>query len=96
MNVNILDIPRAYTGIAEWMACLVRLAQYEPRMPLRRRIPAAGIAPVLPCLVFRHLFWRSLPRPGNGSFTASCGRKTTRYGGSATACFYASMAAYLP
>lgn len=50
MNVNILDIPRAYTGIAEWMACLVFLVQYEPRMPLRRRIPASGIALVLQCL----------------------------------------------
>ena len=23
MNVNVMDIPRIYTGIAEWLACMV-------------------------------------------------------------------------
>lgn len=49
MNVYVLDIPRAYTGIAEWMACLVFMLQMKPRLPLKWRIPAAGTALVVQC-----------------------------------------------
>lgn len=49
MNVNVLDIPRVYTGIAEWLACIVVASRLVPRMPLKRRLPIAGAALVLQC-----------------------------------------------
>lgn len=50
MNVNVLDIPRVYTGIAEWMACMVYAIQFRHRIPLKWYIPAAGAALILQCL----------------------------------------------
>ena len=50
MNVNVLDIPRVYTGIAEWLACIAVASRLMPRMPLKRRIPIAGAALIVQCL----------------------------------------------
>ena len=50
MNVNVLDIPRVYTGIAEWMACMIYAAQLRPRLPLKWFFPASGTALLLQCL----------------------------------------------
>ena len=33
MNLSILDMPRAYTAIAEWMACMLFALCYPPRLP---------------------------------------------------------------
>lgn len=35
MNLSLLDIPRAYTALAEWMACMLFAACYPPRLPKR-------------------------------------------------------------
>ena len=35
MNAAVLDIPRIYTGIAEWMACMIFALQFKPRVPKR-------------------------------------------------------------
>lgn len=32
MSTQLLDIPRLYTGIAEWMACMVLVLTYRPRL----------------------------------------------------------------
>ena len=50
MNVNVLDIPRIYTGIAEWLACIVVASRLVPRMPLKRRVTLAGAALIVQCL----------------------------------------------
>lgn len=50
MNVNILDIPRVYTGIAEWLACMVFCLRLEPRLPLRWRIPVSLTGLAVQCL----------------------------------------------
>lgn len=50
MNVNILDIPRTYTGIAEWMACMIYALQFRPRISMKWYVPTAGIALVIQCL----------------------------------------------
>ena len=50
MNVHILDIPRAYTGIAEWMACMLYALQFRPRLSMKYYIPASGAALLLQCL----------------------------------------------
>ena len=50
MNVNVLDIPRVYTGIAEWLACIAVASRLMPRMPLNRRIPIAAAALIAQCL----------------------------------------------
>lgn len=50
MNVHILDIPRVFTGIAEWMACMLYAIQFRPRMPMKWYIPSAGIALAAQCL----------------------------------------------
>ena len=35
MNAAVLDIPRIYTGIAEWMACMIFALQFKPRFPVK-------------------------------------------------------------
>ena len=50
MTVNILDIPRVYTGIAEWMACMLYAISFRPRLPMKWYIPASGGALLLQCL----------------------------------------------
>ncbi len=42
MNINLLDIPRAYTGIAEWMACMIYAIRFKPRIPMKWYIPVPG------------------------------------------------------
>lgn len=49
MSEKVIDIPRAYTGLAEWLACVMLSLQLAPRMELKQRIPIAGIALVLQC-----------------------------------------------
>lgn len=49
MNVGFLDIPRLYTGIAEWMACMIYASLFPPRMKRRWQIPAAIGCLVLQC-----------------------------------------------
>lgn len=34
-RVNVLDIPRAYTGLAEWLACMVFAQQFKRRLSLK-------------------------------------------------------------
>ena len=36
MNSVVLDIPRIYTGLAEWLACMVMVASYRKYMPSGR------------------------------------------------------------
>lgn len=48
MNAAIWDIPRVYTGLAEWLACVIYLWIYPPRLPKRWQLPAA-----LGCLVMQ-------------------------------------------
>ena len=50
MSTNILDIPRVYTGIAEWMACMIYAIQFRHRIPMKWYVPAAGAALGLQCL----------------------------------------------
>ncbi len=49
MNINVMDIPRIYTGIAEWLACMVVASRLAPRMPAKYRIPIAGAALAVQC-----------------------------------------------
>lgn len=37
-HVHILDIPRAFTGLAEWMACMVMVLQYRRRLPAGKSV----------------------------------------------------------
>lgn len=39
MNTVVLDIPRIYTGIAEWLACVIFASIYPSRFPRRVHIP---------------------------------------------------------
>lgn len=41
MNTAIWDIPRVYTGIAEWLACMIYLWIYPPRLSRKWQLPAA-------------------------------------------------------
>ncbi len=41
MNAAVWDIPRLYTGLAEWMACMVYLLLYPKRLPKKWFLPAA-------------------------------------------------------
>lgn len=50
MNGGILDIPRTYTGIAEWMACMVYALALQPRIPRKRYIAASCAMLVAQCL----------------------------------------------
>lgn len=50
MNVNILDIPRTYTGIAEWMACMVFAISLQPRIPRKWYITISGIMLIVQCV----------------------------------------------
>ena len=51
MNIILHDIPRLYTGIAEWAACMMYVALFPPRMRRQLQIPAA-----LGCLVIQCAF----------------------------------------
>lgn len=35
MNLSILDMPRAYTALAEWLACMLFAFHFPPRLPRR-------------------------------------------------------------
>ena len=41
MNGVVLDIPRIYTGLAEWLACLVCIGLFPRRFPRKVQILAA-------------------------------------------------------
>ena len=41
MNGIVLDIPRIYTGIAEWLACVTYAGLCMPRFSRKWQIPAA-------------------------------------------------------
>ncbi|MBQ8237703.1 MAG: sensor histidine kinase [Oscillospiraceae bacterium] len=51
MNVILHDIPRLYTGIAEWAACMMYVLLFPPRLRRQLQIPAA-----LGCLVIQCVF----------------------------------------
>ena len=50
MNLEVLDIPRVYTGIAEWMACILYAMQMRPRLPHRWFIATAVLGLIVQCL----------------------------------------------
>lgn len=50
MTLNILDIPRIYTGIAEWMACMMYALQFRPRLPRWRYWTESVLWLVVQCL----------------------------------------------
>jgi hypothetical protein len=41
MNGVVLDIPRIYTGIAEWLACVIYASLFAPRFERKWQIPVA-------------------------------------------------------
>lgn len=43
VQVNVLDIPRAYTGLAEWLACVVFIQQFKRRLPLKKYLPLSAL-----------------------------------------------------
>lgn len=49
MNTVVLDIPRIYTGIAEWLACVIYASLYIPRFSRKVRIPLALGCLLLQC-----------------------------------------------
>lgn len=51
MNTAIWDIPRMYTGLAEWMACMVFVLILPPRIPRKWQVPGA-----LGCLIVQCSF----------------------------------------
>lgn len=42
-KVIVLDIPRAYTGLAEWLACMVLAQQFKRRFPLKQYVPLSAL-----------------------------------------------------
>ena len=50
MNPEVLDIPRVYTGIAEWMACMLYAMQLRPRLPRKWFIATAILGLAVQCL----------------------------------------------
>ena len=50
MNVAVLDIPRVYTGIAEWLACIIFASQMGFRLSRKWRIPIAVGALAIQCV----------------------------------------------
>ena len=40
MNIIAEDIPRIYTGLAEWLACMIYASLFVPRLPWKWQIPA--------------------------------------------------------
>ena len=49
MNIIILDIPRVYTGIAEWMACMLYIMLLRPRFRPKHLIPISAAALLIQC-----------------------------------------------
>lgn len=49
-SFQIPDIPRAYTGLAEWMACILFAIQLKRRLPWKRWILCALCALAVQCL----------------------------------------------
>lgn len=49
MNLIVLDIPRIYTGLAEWMACMLYVSQLRSRLPRKLFVPAALGTLVIQC-----------------------------------------------
>lgn len=50
MNMAVLDIPRLYTAIAEWLACMIYVLLLPPRMRRQRQLPAAALCLGVQCL----------------------------------------------
>lgn len=50
MSVAVLDIPRVYTGIAEWLACIIFASQMGFRLSRKWRIPIAVGALAIQCV----------------------------------------------
>lgn len=50
MNAVVLDIPRIYTGLAEWMACMMYVMLFPPRQQRKWQIPAAFGCLVAQCV----------------------------------------------
>ncbi|MDD6199660.1 MAG: ATP-binding protein [Firmicutes bacterium] len=50
MNIPILDIPRMYTGVAEWMACMIFALRYKPRTTEKGKYLVCAVALVLQCV----------------------------------------------
>ena len=50
MNVIVHDIPRLYTGIAEWAACMMYVLLFQPRLRRQLQIPAALGFLVIQCV----------------------------------------------
>lgn len=53
MNSVVLDIPRIYTGLAEWLACMVMVAPYRKSMSFGRfwSISVSGLAVICAFLI---------------------------------------------
>lgn len=51
MNIIAEDIPRIYTGLAEWLACMIYASLFVPRLPWKWQIPAS-----LGCLLIQCAF----------------------------------------
>ena len=49
MNTAIWDIPRVYTGLAEWLACMIYLWIYPPRLSRKWQLPAALVCLAVQC-----------------------------------------------
>lgn len=50
--LQLLDIPRAYTALAEWAACILYITIYRPRRPMSQTIPIALSALVVQVAFF--------------------------------------------
>ena len=50
MSVAILDIPRYYTGIAEWMSCMIFIIYARPRISKKWYVSVAVASLVLQCV----------------------------------------------
>lgn len=49
MNIIAQDIPRIYTGLAEWLACMIYAILLAPRLPRKWQLPAALGCMLLQC-----------------------------------------------
>ena len=50
MNFSVLDIPRAYTALAEWLACILFAMNFRPRLPKKGYVPTALCALLVQCV----------------------------------------------
>lgn len=48
--VSILDIPRCYTALAEWMACMIFAYQQKPRLSRKQAVCVSTAALLIQCL----------------------------------------------